>query len=109
MEFLENEKAKAMLHDMTAHGRASHAVLLCGSRGTGKKLFARYLGQSPRQYLLQRRLDIARILLRNPNIPIGKVAENCGFSSIYHFSRAFHTAEGCSPSDYRAAHPAQLY
>lgn len=43
MEFLENEKAKAMLHDMTVHGRASHAVLLCGSRGTGKKLFARYL------------------------------------------------------------------
>lgn len=103
LKFLEENIADATLSNgvIAAHAGVSEVYM--------RQLFARYLGQSPRQYLLQRRLDIARILLRNPNILIGKVAENCGFSSIYHFSRAFHTAEGCSPSAYRATHPAQMY
>lgn len=103
VKYLEENIADATLSNraIAVHAGISEVYM--------RQLFVKYLGQSPRQYLLQRRLDIARILLRNPNIPIGKVAESCGFSSIYHFSRAFHTAEGCSPSDYRVAHPAQLY
>lgn len=74
-----------------------------------RRLFARHFDLSPRQYLLKKRLEKACILLHNPEFSIGEVAERCGFSSIYHFSRAFSAAQGCPPSKYRALHQAQLY
>ncbi len=67
-----------------------------------RRLFARTLHTTPRQYLLDLRLKSARALLRaDSRIGIGAVAEACGFSGIYHFSRAFSRAVGCSPSEYR--------
>lgn len=73
-----------------------------------RQLFVRYLQMPPHQYLLKKRIEIAQNLLRNPNIPISSVAESSGFSGVYHFSRAFHAAEGCSPSAYRLRHSHHL-
>ena len=46
MVFLGNDKAKQTLYKMTKSGRTSHAILLCGEKGCGKKTFARLLAQA---------------------------------------------------------------
>ena len=66
-----------------------------------RQLFQRELGISPKQYILNLRLKKARQMLCDEKHSIAEIARSCGFSSIYHFSRAFHKAIGYSPTEYR--------
>ncbi|QZT37876.1 AraC family transcriptional regulator [Halosquirtibacter xylanolyticus] len=63
--------------------------------------FKKYTGVSPRQYLLQLKIQRAKNLLANAIFPIKEVAYRSGFESSYYFSRAFRKYVGQSPSDYR--------
>jgi len=58
-------------------------------------------GVSIGRHLRQLRLEKACGLLRLSQSRVTEIAEQCGFSSIYSFSRAFHTAFGVSPLGYR--------
>lgn len=53
------------------------------------------------EYLTQTRLRAAEQLLRETQLPIGQVAECCGFCSGNHFGDIFHRWQGMSPSEYR--------
>jgi len=82
----------------------------------GAKEIARSLGISPShlrarfrascgvslgRHLRRLRLEKACGLLRLSQRRVTEVAELCNFTSIYSFSRAFHTAYGVSPMAYR--------
>lgn len=58
-------------------------------------------GVSLGRHLRRLRLEKACGLLRLSTNRVFEVAELCGFTSIYSFSRAFHTAYGVSPLAYR--------
>jgi AraC-like DNA-binding protein len=58
-------------------------------------------GVSLGKHLRRLRLEKACGLLRLTPNRVSEVAELCGFNSIYHFSRAFHSAYGVSPMAYR--------
>lgn len=67
-------------------------------------LRARYrasCGVSLGRHLRRLRLEKACGLLRLTPYRVSEVAELCGFNSIYHFSRAFHTAYGVAPMIFR--------
>lgn len=66
-----------------------------------RRLFQRVLGCSPRDYLVQLRLEHARNLLESTILPVAHVAEQAGFASLEHFSRQFVQRFGASPSRYR--------
>ena len=53
------------------------------------------------KYLLGVRIERAIDLIELGEKSIGEIAEECGFYDIYHFSKAFKTATGISPSKYR--------
>jgi AraC-like DNA-binding protein len=53
------------------------------------------------KHVRQLRLEKARGLLRLSSRRVSEIAEMCGFSSIYTFSRAFHAAYGVAPLGYR--------
>lgn len=59
------------------------------------------MGQSPHQYVLARRLERAKELLRNTDTPIVEVALASGFSSQSHLSNWFVRLVGVSPALYR--------
>jgi AraC family transcriptional regulator len=61
-------------------------------------------GSSPRRYLLKLRIDKARQLLMNPDLPLREVAMSCGFADQSHFTRAFSAAEQMSPGLWRRRH-----
>lgn len=67
-----------------------------------RRLFNREFGVSPKQYITTLRISRAKQLLKNSGTPVSQVAEECGYSSVYHFSRAFKTATGYTPSEYRS-------
>ena len=66
-----------------------------------RKLFTAQFGMSPKQFIMDLRLQQAKQLLSDGREPIAVIAEQCGFSNPYHFSHIFRSHVGQSPSDYR--------
>lgn len=65
-----------------------------------RRMFATYLGTTPKAYLERRRLAYSRILLKNG----ARVTDACnaaGFSDLSNYIRLFRTSFGITPSDYR--------
>lgn len=60
-------------------------------------------GVSIGRHLRRMRLEKACGLLRLTTDRVSEIAEQCGFNSIYNFSRAFRVAYGVSPLEYRHA------
>jgi AraC family transcriptional regulator len=65
------------------------------------RAFKAAVGQSPHQYVLARRIERARELLRNTSMPVVDVAMAVGFSSQSHLSHWFLRQVGVSPAAYR--------
>src|SRR5215469_7549506 len=66
------------------------------------KLFKRSTGCSPHQYVLQRRLERAQALLRNPHISLSEVSLRADFADQSHLSNVFRRFVGLTPSRFRA-------
>lgn len=65
------------------------------------RAFKSAVGQSPHQYVLARRIERAKELLRNTDLPVVDVALSAGFSSQSHLSHWFIRQVGISPAVYR--------
>ncbi|NQV15556.1 response regulator, partial [bacterium] len=63
-------------------------------------------GRTAVEFIRFIRLKSAALLLRKEQGTISEIAYEVGFSSLPHFSRAFHDEFGCSPSAYLAKHKA---
>lgn len=66
-----------------------------------RKLFKQRFGISPRQFIIDLRIQKAKQLLCEGTQKIWAIAESCGFSSAYHFCRVFKERTGMTPHDYR--------
>lgn len=62
-----------------------------------ERLFAKYIGTSPKRYYLQLRLAKARDLLRQTDFSVTDVCVVCGFKSLSHFSKSYRATYGISP------------
>lgn len=69
----------------------------------GARFHAVY-NQTLGQYLLQRRMEEARLLLRTGTLRVKEIAAQCGFQSEQYLCRVFRKHEGISPAAYRALH-----
>lgn len=67
-------------------------------------LFRAHLGESPHQYLIQKRMRIAGHALATSNHPIKAVASDVGYPNAESFCRAFRKFFGRSASEYRQAY-----
>ena len=65
-----------------------------------RKLFLTQLATTPRRYILDARISSAKQLLTDTGLCVTAIAEKCGFSSVYHFCRAFKTETGLTPTQY---------
>ena len=63
--------------------------------------FKREVGRSPYAYLLDRRMEHAKILLSTSSLRVKEIAARVGFGSVYHFSNMFKQKTGAAPSFYR--------
>lgn len=65
------------------------------------RLFQKYKGCSPSQYLLDYRLNKAAEMLGNPTLPIAEIGAHVGFCDTAHFYRAFSRRFQMPPKKYR--------
>ncbi len=77
---------------------AEHTAL---SRSSLERRFREHLGCTPREFILQRRIDRIRRLLREPNLKISDIAHRCGFRTTSHMIALFRARTGQTPSQYR--------
>jgi len=75
------------------------------SRAHFSRAFKRAFGESPRAYLLTRRLERAAKLLRTTDRSVADVCLSVGLQSIGSFTTSFARMYGMSPTAYRAAFP----
>lgn len=65
------------------------------------KLLNRQTGQNFSEILNGVRIEKAKVLLENPALRIGDIAEKVGFLDMAHFSRVFKKQTGISANEYR--------
>lgn len=76
--------------------------LACGIRDNSVALhFHREVGQPPHVYISRARIEVAVALMRQSNLPVWRVSELLGYSSIQVFSRAFFRLTGRRPLSVR--------
>ena len=81
----------------------SNAVLadVCNmSEAYLRRLFSSEMQISPHKYLMDVRISHAKQYLSEGLLSVGGISELCGFSSTYHFCRAFRSAVGMTPGEY---------
>ncbi len=66
------------------------------------RLFREHEGISPVQYLWLFRVERGLELLRTTGLSVGEIANQCGFSSLFHFSRLVKKRTGETPTEIRA-------
>ncbi len=83
---------------------------LASVSGVSEAHFARSFkdafGTPPHRYLLTRRIERAKALLRDTDMPILDIALDTGWQSLGTFGRVFKDVTGQSPSELRAAEQA---
>lgn len=75
------------------------------SRHTSISLFMRNFkkvyGVSPKQYILNIRMNNAQNLLESTDYTVAEIAAIVGYDNALYFSRIYHKQKGQAPSDYR--------
>ena len=75
----------------------------CGiSEAYLKRLFIKKFGMPPVKYIIQLKINYACDLLRSQQYTVTQVAESCGYSNVYYFSRQFKAFTGVTPSVFLA-------
>jgi AraC family transcriptional regulator len=65
------------------------------------RIFKDYMGKTPYDYLLDIRIENAKLLLTKENSSITDVCHECGFNNMSHFIRTFKKKIGTTPSSYK--------
>lgn len=102
---LNNKERKSLSAFMNANfskplSIEDYAYLTGRSLSTFRRDFIEQLGISPKQWLIEKRLEKARILLSKNHTSVSEVAIETGYENISHFVKAFHKKYGTPPKQF---------
>ena len=84
-------------------GHADLARLLDLPIATLRRQFLERTGRPLHQFIIERRLTLARDMLHTTDLPISEIAAACGFCSQQHMTTAFTNRLGVTPKAFRQA------
>lgn len=104
------QRAHALVRAIASDTRLTTTTRLTEVAGMSERslqrLFARYVGPSPKQVIVRYRLQDAVASLAEPRgETLASLATRLGFYDQAHFAREFTAFVGIPPSQYRAGHP----
>ena len=80
---------------------ADLAEIACLNPSYFSEKFKKQTGVTPKQYLIQTRLNAAKILLRDTDWSIKEIADKTGFPSDAYFTQYFRSQFHQTPTQYR--------
>jgi AraC family transcriptional regulator len=92
------ELVNAKMEELTLFEMAQSVEL---SPAHFSRMFRKSTGETPHQFVLRRKIERAKEMLRAPETRILDVAVACGFKTQQHFARVFRHVCGISPREYR--------
>jgi len=97
------QRVRQYIEDHLEHGISlEHLAGICRlSPSHFGRAFKQSEGQSPYDYLLERRVRRVQKLLALTDMPLSQIAVACGFADQSHCSRRFRERVGIPPSRYR--------
>ena len=77
------------------------AAKLFVSKSSVYRKFEKHYGETPHQYVLNRKIEFAKTLLSHEEYSIAEIANKLAFSDEFYFSNIFKKKTGISPSAFR--------
>lgn len=65
------------------------------------RMFKRRTGMGLNEYIVNRRIDLAKQLLAQTDLSVGSIAVQLGYNSFSHFTKVFKQHVGVTPAKYR--------
>jgi AraC-like DNA-binding protein/quercetin dioxygenase-like cupin family protein len=95
LEYIENnyEKEQCSLKSVAEHFKLNEKYLTM--------LLKKKTGRSFVEHLQEQKLNKAKMLLLNSDLPITEVIALCGYNNTNFFYKKFKMSEGCTPAEYR--------
>lgn len=90
-----NDVSVEMLADMTNRSLTSF-----------KKEFKRIFNMPPHRWIIEQRLNRAKIMLSSTNMTVSEIGAECGFSNISHFIKLFKQRYKTTPASFRRCNSA---
>lgn len=72
------------------------------------RIFKKDFGTTPYRYLLEKKLEIAKLMLLNTSMSIKEISISLHFADEHYFSNYFKSKTGFSPSDFKASAPSPV-
>ena len=101
-----NSPCAAVRHYIDAHYKEPLSLELLAQEAHINKFYLAHIfkeeyGMAPISYMISRRIEESRYLLRETDMSMSQIAQILGFSSANYFSQSFRRMEGMSPLEYR--------
>jgi AraC family transcriptional regulator len=96
VEFIEQNIAKDITLDAIASVAGMSAFHFARS-------FKTVIGLPPHGFVLKRRVELARALLKSTTLPIVEIAFRVGYENVSHFTQVFRKQSGMTPGQFRTA------
>ncbi len=94
LEFIEmNYTTKLTIDNLSKHVGLDRKYLY--------SIFKKRVGESPQEYLINYRMDMAGRLLENSNLSVSNIARSVGYSNPFHFSKIFKNVKKVPPTQFR--------
>lgn len=75
--------------------------LIFRSQSQTIRIFKKHYGQTPYEYALTRKMQVAKQLLKSTRMPIREISAELGFTNEHYFSSCFKKHVGLTPGQYR--------
>ena len=71
------------------------------SRSEADRCFQKYYQLSPMRYIIRRRIEYAKLLLRSTSLSVKEIGFQCGFQDTSYFVKTFRKHMLITPSEYK--------
>ena len=65
------------------------------------RVFKKVKGVSLKKYIINEKIEAAKILLTTTTLPVTLISENVGYGNYSNFTYTSHQIVGCTPTEYR--------